>query len=55
MLAICPRKLWELRTRGEIPHVRLGRAVRYDKADLYRWIQTQKRTGVMSTHHNETD
>jgi len=44
LLAISPRKLWELRERGEIPHVRLGRAVRYDVADLQRWINARKQS-----------
>ena len=37
-LAISPRKLWELANRAEIRAVRIGRAVRYDPADLRRWI-----------------
>lgn len=41
-LAISPRKLWELRNRGEIPHLRVGRAVRYDLRDLQAWIDAQK-------------
>ena len=28
LLAISPRKLWEMRNRSEIAHVRIGRAVR---------------------------
>ena len=42
-LSISPRKLWELRATGEIPCVRLGRAVRYDPRDLSAWI-TRRRT-----------
>ncbi|MEM1166273.1 MAG: helix-turn-helix domain-containing protein [Planctomycetota bacterium] len=45
VLAICPRTLWDLRVRGEIPHIRLGRAVRYDASDLHTWIQSQKQHG----------
>lgn len=41
-LSISPRKLWELRNRGEIPHLRVGRAVRYDPKDLLAWIDSCK-------------
>lgn len=42
-LAISPRKLWELTNCGKIPVVRLGRCVRYDQADLQRFIEVQKK------------
>lgn len=42
-LAISPRKLWELTNRGEIPCVRIGRAVRYDPEDLRAWIDNAKK------------
>lgn len=38
LLAISPRKLWELENAGQIPAVRFGRAVRYRHADLAAWI-----------------
>ena len=41
-LAVSPRKLWELTNRGVIPSVRIGRCVRYDPADLRRWINERK-------------
>ena len=41
-LAVSPRKLWDLRTRGAIPCVRFGRSVRYDPADLQAWINRSK-------------
>lgn len=42
-LAICEKSLWSLSApRGPIPVVRIGRAVRYDPADLRRWIDAQK-------------
>jgi excisionase family DNA binding protein len=37
-LAISPRKLWALTASGEIPHVRIGKCVRYPLSDLQRWI-----------------
>ena len=44
-LAISPRKLWSLTASGEISVVRLGRSVRYDRADLERFIESQKEGG----------
>ena len=41
-LSMSPRKLWELRNRGEIPCVRFGRIVRYDPKDLKAWIIAHK-------------
>ena len=45
VLSISARKLWELTNRGEIPHVRVGRSVRYDPADLQAWIERHKHKG----------
>ena len=44
-LAISPRKLWGMTASGEIPHVRIGRSVRYPVDDLQRWIDDQKEGG----------
>lgn len=41
-LSISTRKLWSLTNAGEIPCVRLGRAVRYSPAALQAWIQGQQ-------------
>jgi excisionase family DNA binding protein len=41
-LGISERKLWELTRKGKIPHVRIGRAVRYDTRDLRAWVETMK-------------
>ena len=41
-LAISPRKLWAMTASGEIPHIRLGRCVRYPIDDLRAWIAAQK-------------
>lgn len=39
MLAVSPRTLWGM----DIPRVRIGvRGVRYDVADITRWIEKQK-------------
>jgi excisionase family DNA binding protein len=44
-LAISPRKLWSMTTGGELPHVRMGRCVRYPLDDLRRWIEAQQEGG----------
>jgi excisionase family DNA binding protein len=44
-LAISERTLWGLTRRGAIPCVRLGRAVRYDLADLHSFIAEKKCNG----------
>lgn len=38
-LAISSRKLWQLTASGEVPHVRIGRAVRYSLDDLREWVR----------------
>ena len=42
-LAISLRKLWGMTASGEIPHVRLGRCVRYDIRDLELAIERLKK------------
>ena len=44
-LAISQRKLWSMTASGEIPHVRIGRSVRYPVDDLRDWIDQQKKGG----------
>ena len=44
-LAISERKLWAITKVGDIPVVRLGRAVRYDRRDLDAFIQRAKTGG----------
>jgi excisionase family DNA binding protein len=50
-LAISPRTLWTLTKRGEIPSVKIGRAVRYDPRDLLVWIDARK-TGSAAAVEN---
>lgn len=45
-LAISERKLWELTRCGEVPAVRIGRAVRYDPRDLAAWIDGRRERGA---------
>lgn len=42
VLAVSPRTLWSLRADGQIPHLRIGRSVRYVPADLLEWIEQRK-------------
>jgi excisionase family DNA binding protein len=45
-LGISPRTLWALTKHGELPHVRVGRAVRYRPADLDAWAEARKQSGM---------
>lgn len=42
-LGVCPRTLRAIRASGEIPYVRLGRAVRYDLDDLRAYVARNKK------------
>ncbi|QDT51690.1 Helix-turn-helix domain protein [Symmachiella dynata] len=44
-LAISPRTLWSLTAAGKIPHIRIGRSVRYAIDDLQDWIAKRKQGG----------
>lgn len=41
-LAISPRKLWTIRNEGDIPYVKQGRLIRYDRSDLQAWVDKHK-------------
>ncbi len=43
LLGVPPTWLLAQARRDAVPHVRLGKYVRFDAADLERWIQTAKR------------
>ena len=45
LLAISERTLWAMTDRGDLPHLKLNRLVRYDRADIERFIQTRKQNG----------
>ncbi|MDB4628023.1 helix-turn-helix domain-containing protein [bacterium] len=45
LLAISPRKLWELENAGQIPSVRFGRTVRFRMFDLVEWIASCRGKG----------
>jgi len=42
LLSISARTLWSLTASREVPHLRIGRAVRYPVADLLAWIEARK-------------
>lgn len=44
-LGIGERLLWAKTNAGEIPHVRIGKAVLYPIADLERWLSAQAAGG----------
>lgn len=46
ILGICDRKLWQLTNCKEIPHVRIGRAIRYDPRDLKDWLDKKKKEAM---------
>jgi excisionase family DNA binding protein len=39
LLSVCERTIYTLTKAGEIPAVRIGRAVRYSMDDLKEWIR----------------
>jgi excisionase family DNA binding protein len=53
-MGISERTLWKLTNDGDIPCVRIGRAVRYDPTDIRSWIQTQKAANPSSATVPET-
>ena len=40
-LSVCEKTLWTLSQKGEVPVIRIGRAVRYPVDGLREWIQKQ--------------
>ncbi|TWT86588.1 Helix-turn-helix domain protein [Pseudobythopirellula maris] len=44
-LSISPRKLWSLTAGGEIPHVRIGRSVRYPADGLQAFVAAKTEGG----------
>ena len=43
MLGICTRTLLSLKERGEIRHVKIGRAVRYSVEELRKWVEAKSK------------
>lgn len=46
MLGISPRTLWSRTRCGDIPSIRIGRAVRYSPDDLRQYIDAQREGGA---------
>ncbi|MEO6708566.1 MAG: helix-turn-helix domain-containing protein [Planctomycetota bacterium] len=42
LLAISPRKLWELTNMGEVPVIRIGRSLRYPREALRAWVSNRQ-------------
>ena len=42
MLGVSERMFWELRNRGEIPHIKLGRLTRCAVEDLKRFLELKR-------------
>lgn len=49
-LGLSRRALWSLYIGGSLPHLRLGRAVRFDPRDVEAWIGRQKKGGHRDGH-----
>jgi excisionase family DNA binding protein len=45
LLAISTRKLWTLTNCGEMPCIKIGRAVRYNVKTLERWVNRREGRG----------
>jgi excisionase family DNA binding protein len=45
MLAISERTLWQLVKDGRIPHLRIGRSVRFSVIDLAEWVRRETQGG----------
>jgi excisionase family DNA binding protein len=43
LLAISPRKLWQLTNMGEVPVMRIGRSLRYPREELRAWIAGRRK------------
>ncbi len=50
LLGVPPTWLLAQARRDAVPHVRLGRYVRFDEGDLLRWIETVKRGPSVRDH-----
>lgn len=46
LLGISSRTLWSLTNRREIPHLRIGKILRYDPRDIQTWIEKRKREAL---------
>lgn len=49
-LGLSERTLWSLTKQGKIPFVRIGKAVRYPRHLLLRWLEEQARAAEVASH-----
>ncbi len=42
ILGLSRSQVYELVARGEIPHYRIGKAIRFDPQDLKDWLESKK-------------
>lgn len=47
-LGISERLLWEWTDRGEVPHIRLGKAILYPVDTLKDWLKRQAQQGTLA-------
>jgi predicted DNA-binding transcriptional regulator AlpA len=45
-LGVCEKTLWQLRRDGLLPTVHVGRAIRFDRRDILRFIEASKSGGA---------
>jgi excisionase family DNA binding protein len=48
LLGVSDRTIFSLAKQGQIPAVRIGRAVRFDPADLRTWIEKAKTSDLIT-------
>lgn len=49
-LGLSERTLWGLTKAGKVPFVRIGKAVRYPRHLLLRWLEEQSRVAEVASH-----
>lgn len=49
-LGVSERTLWSLTKQGKVPFVRFGKAVRYPRHLLLRWLEEQSRVAEVASH-----
>lgn len=50
LLGLCPRSLYSLRKRGDIPFVEIGKSIRYSVSHLNEWIDQKLKLAVQVTN-----
>lgn len=53
LLGVCGKTVYELRRRGELPCVRVGRAIRYRVDTLTSWAAQAEQTECMGNNNGE--